>query len=121
MAISSAPNSLQVCAEWNFGGFPAWLKFEPNIAFRTNNTAFETAMASWMTYLTPIVRPYLASQGGPVCSHRLHQPLNSAFQVILAQVENEYGNIEAEYGAAGFAYATWAINFAQSLNYGIPW
>ncbi|KAB2602550.1 beta-galactosidase 8-like [Pyrus ussuriensis x Pyrus communis] len=25
---------LYVCAQWNFGGFPVWLKYVPGIAFR---------------------------------------------------------------------------------------
>ncbi|CAL9211124.1 unnamed protein product, partial [Musa hybrid cultivar] len=25
-----------VCAEWNFGGFPVWLKYVPGINFRTD-------------------------------------------------------------------------------------
>jgi beta-galactosidase GanA len=30
-----------VCAEWNFGGFPVWLKFVPGMAFRTDNEPFK--------------------------------------------------------------------------------
>ncbi|KAL3623861.1 Beta-galactosidase 12 [Castilleja foliolosa] len=29
------------CAEWNFGGFPVWLKYVPGISFRTNNEPFK--------------------------------------------------------------------------------
>ncbi|KAF3655194.1 Beta-galactosidase [Capsicum annuum] len=29
------------CAEWNFGGFPVWLKFVPGISFRTDNGPFK--------------------------------------------------------------------------------
>ncbi|KAK6148714.1 hypothetical protein DH2020_016239 [Rehmannia glutinosa] len=29
------------CAEWNFGGFPVWLKYVPGISFRTNNGPFK--------------------------------------------------------------------------------
>ncbi|KAI8553539.1 hypothetical protein RHMOL_Rhmol05G0024000 [Rhododendron molle] len=30
-----------VCAEWNFGGFPVWLKYVPGIQFRTDNEPFK--------------------------------------------------------------------------------
>ncbi|KAG6432902.1 hypothetical protein SASPL_104492 [Salvia splendens] len=30
-----------VCAEWNFGGFPVWLKYIPGITFRTDNEPFK--------------------------------------------------------------------------------
>uniref|UniRef100_A0A2N9EPW9 beta-galactosidase n=1 Tax=Fagus sylvatica TaxID=28930 RepID=A0A2N9EPW9_FAGSY len=30
-----------ICAEWNFGGFPVWLKYIPGIAFRTDNGPFK--------------------------------------------------------------------------------
>jgi beta-galactosidase GanA len=31
-----------VCAEWDYGGLPAWLNNVPNIAFRSNNDAWKT-------------------------------------------------------------------------------
>ncbi|KAJ6381895.1 hypothetical protein OIU77_030532 [Salix suchowensis] len=30
-----------ICAEWNFGGFPVWLKYVPGIEFRTDNEPFK--------------------------------------------------------------------------------
>ncbi|KAG1334098.1 Beta-galactosidase 5 [Cocos nucifera] len=30
-----------VCGEWNFGGFPVWLKYVPGISFRTDNEPFK--------------------------------------------------------------------------------
>ncbi|KAL8103395.1 hypothetical protein AgCh_027823 [Apium graveolens] len=33
-----------VCAKWNFGGFPVWLKYVPGISFRTDNEPFKMAM-----------------------------------------------------------------------------
>lgn len=47
-----------------------------------------------------------ASQGGPI---------------ILAQIENEYGNVQTSYGDAGKAYVDWCANFARSLDIGVPW
>lgn len=47
-----------------------------------------------------------APQGGPI---------------ILAQIENEYGNIMKGYGAAGKSYINWAAQMAVNQNIGIPW
>lgn len=47
-----------------------------------------------------------ASQGGPI---------------ILSQIENEYGNIDASYGAAGKSYIRWAAGMAVALDTGVPW
>ncbi|CAH2072260.1 unnamed protein product [Thlaspi arvense] len=47
-----------------------------------------------------------ASQGGPI---------------ILAQIENEYGNVISSYGAEGKAYINWCANMANSLDIGVPW
>jgi hypothetical protein len=38
-----------------------------------------------------------------------------------AQIENEYGNIDAAYGEAGKRYMRWAASMAESLNTGVPW
>eukprot|EP01133_Synstelium_polycarpum_P003416 gene3416-3881_t len=95
-----------VCAEWNYGGFPVWLKNIPDIVFRDYNEPYMNEMAAWMTYITNYLRPYFASNGGPI---------------IMAQVENEYGWLEAEYGASGKAYAEWAIQYAKTLDIGVPW
>lgn len=42
-------------------------------------------------------------------------------QIILAQVENEYGWLEKEYGQPGAQYASWAAAMANNLGVGIPW
>eukprot|EP01113_Clastostelium_recurvatum_P016377 TRINITY_DN1935_c0_g1_i2.p1 TRINITY_DN1935_c0_g1~~TRINITY_DN1935_c0_g1_i2.p1 ORF type:complete len:730 (-),score=170.45 TRINITY_DN1935_c0_g1_i2:65-2254(-) len=95
-----------VCAEWNYGGFPVWLRDIPGMVFRDYNQPFMTEMARWMTYIVDKLRPYMASNGGPI---------------ILAQVENEYGWVENAYGSSGRQYALWSAQFANSLNIGIPW
>ncbi|KAF7104237.1 hypothetical protein CFC21_105145, partial [Triticum aestivum] len=47
-----------------------------------------------------------ASQGGPI---------------ILSQIENEYGNIDWQYGDAGKSYMRWAAGMAVALDTGVPW
>ncbi|MCL7022464.1 hypothetical protein MKW94_023558 [Papaver nudicaule] len=47
-----------------------------------------------------------ASQGGPI---------------IIAQIENEYGNVISSYGDAGKSYINWCATMAESLDVGVPW
>ncbi|MQL82322.1 hypothetical protein Taro_014801 [Colocasia esculenta] len=97
-----------VCAEWNYGGFPLWLHFIPGIKFRTDNEPFKREMQRFTTKIVDTMKQEMlfASQGGPI---------------ILAQIENEYGNIESSYGSAGKQYVSWSASMALSLNTGVPW
>ncbi|ESR37839.1 Beta-galactosidase 8 [Citrus sinensis] len=97
-----------VCAEWNFGGFPLWLHFIPGIQFRTDNEPFKAEMQRFTAKIVDMMKQekLYASQGGPI---------------ILSQIENEYGNIDSAYGAAGKSYIKWAAGMALSLDTGVPW
>ncbi|CAO1942471.1 unnamed protein product [Urochloa humidicola] len=98
-----------VAAEWNFGGIPVWLHYMPGTVFRTNNEPFKSHMKSFTTYIVNMMKreQLFASQGG---------------NIILAQIENEYGGyLEEYYGPAGKAYAMWAASMALSQNTGVPW
>ncbi|PQQ16968.1 beta-galactosidase [Prunus yedoensis var. nudiflora] len=97
-----------VCAEWNFGGFPVWLKYVPGIAFRTDNEPFKAAMQKFTEKIVSMMKAeqLFQSQGGPI---------------ILSQIENEFGPVEWEIGAPGKAYTKWAAQMAVGLNTGVPW
>ncbi|XP_074579821.1 beta-galactosidase-like [Curcuma longa] len=97
-----------VCAEWNYGGFPVWLHQIPGIEMRTDNEIFKAEMQNFTTLIVNMVKNegLFASQGGPI---------------IIAQIENEYGNIMDKYGSAGKRYIQWCANMAESLNVGVPW
>jgi len=95
-----------VDAEWDYGGIPEWVRELKDVKFRDYNETWLDAMESFVAYMVDYVRPYFASQGGPI---------------VLAQIENEYGWIEAEYGDSGKKYAQWAADFANSLDIGVPW
>ncbi|XP_022931970.1 beta-galactosidase 15-like [Cucurbita moschata] len=97
-----------VCAEWNYGGFPVWLHNLPGIELRTLNSVFMNEMQNFTTLIVDMVKKenLFASQGGPV---------------ILAQIENEYGNVMTPYGEAGKAYVNWCSSMADSLKVGVPW
>ncbi len=65
-----------ICAEWEFGGLPAWLLREDNMHLRVSYPPFLKHVEEYYHVLMPKITPYQIDQGGPV---------------ILMQVENEYG------------------------------
>lgn len=97
-----------VCAEWNFGGFPVWLKYIPGISFRTDNGPFKVKMHKFTKKIVNMMKAerLYETQGGPI---------------ILSQIENEYGPIEYEIGDPGKAYTKWAARMAVGLDTGVPW
>ncbi|XVF49012.1 hypothetical protein PTKIN_Ptkin03bG0234700 [Pterospermum kingtungense] len=97
-----------VCAEWNFGGFPVWLKYVPGIVFREDNEPFKNAMRGFTEKIVNMMKAenMFQPQGGPI---------------ILAQIENEYELMEFDIGKTGKDYAYWAANMAVGLKTGVPW
>ncbi|XP_014501818.1 beta-galactosidase 5 isoform X1 [Vigna radiata var. radiata] len=97
-----------VCAEWNFGGIPVWLKYVPGVSFRTDNEPFKAAMQGFTEKIVQMMKTekLFQSQGGPI---------------ILSQIENEYGPESRAMGAAGRAYLNWAASMAVGLGTGVPW
>ena len=91
-----------ICAEWNYGGYPPYLRDEPGIVIRTMNRAYADRVQAFLERLAEVVRPRLASNGGPI---------------ILVQVENEYANVAKRYGDAGQEYLRWIVDLAQRLGY----
>ncbi|XP_075485409.1 beta-galactosidase 8-like isoform X2 [Primulina tabacum] len=96
------------CAEWNYGGFPLWLHFIPGIEFRTDNEPFKAEMKRFTAKIVDLMKgkKLYASQGGPI---------------ILSQIENEYGNVQSDYGSGAEPYVKWAAAMAVSLDTGVPW
>lgn len=64
-----------VCAEWDSGGYPVWLRFVPGLRVRENNAPFLAAVDRYWDKLMPIVAANQINRGGPV---------------ILVQLENEH-------------------------------
>lgn len=97
-----------VQAEYNFGGIPVWLHYIPGTVFRTNSEPFKMHMQNFTTYIVNMMKreKLFASQGG---------------HIILAQIENEYGDIEKLYGDGAKPYAMWAAHMALSQDIGVPW
>nr|QSM07469.1 beta-galactosidase 3 [Ipomoea batatas] len=97
-----------ICGEWNFGGFPVWLKFVPGISFRADNEPFKMAMKGFTEKIVNLMKSHnlFESQGGPI---------------ILSQIENEYGPQAKVLGASGHQYVTWAAKMAVEMDTGVPW
>lgn len=95
-------------AEWNMGGFPYWLREVPNITFRSHNEPFMFHMKRYTEMVINMVKKekLFADQGGPI---------------IMAQIENEYNNVQLAYREAGVNYVRWAADMAVGLYNGIPW
>ncbi|KAL3613950.1 hypothetical protein CASFOL_042024 [Castilleja foliolosa] len=95
-------------AEWNLGGFPAWLKEVPDITFRSYNDPFLAHMKKYSEMVIDLVKKekLFADQGGPI---------------IMAQIENEYNNVQLAYKEAGKDYVKWAADLAVGLYNGVPW
>lgn len=57
-----------VCAEWNFGGFPVWLRDIPGIEFRTDNVLFKVEMERFVRKIVDLMREEMlfSWQGGPI-------------------------------------------------------
>lgn len=73
--------SAYICAEWEFGGLPAWLLKTPKIRLRSTDKRFMAKVASYFSELLPKLLPLQVTQGGPV---------------IMMQIENEYGSYGME-------------------------
>lgn len=71
------------CAEWEFGGYPAWLMADAKMttALRSDDPAFMVPVERWMKRLGQEVGNLQFSRGGPI---------------LAVQVENEYGNFGAD-------------------------
>ena len=66
-----------VCAEWEFGGYPAWLLKDHGIVVRSSDPKFMGPATRWIARLGKELAPLEIGKGGPI---------------ILTQVENEYGS-----------------------------
>lgn len=65
-----------ICAEWEFGGLPAWLLKEDGIRLRSSDPKFLGYVKHYYKKLFEILTPLQIQTGGPI---------------ILLQIENEYG------------------------------
>lgn len=66
-----------ICAEWEFGGLPAWLLAQEDLQVRSTSPSFLKHVEEYYQVLLPKLVPLQITEGG---------------NVILMQVENEYGH-----------------------------
>ncbi|MCE1200224.1 MAG: beta-galactosidase, partial [Marinilabiliales bacterium] len=66
-----------VCAEWDFGGLPAYLLSIPDIKVRCMDPRYTQAAERYIRTLAMEIKPLLISEGGPI---------------LMVQIENEYGS-----------------------------
>ena len=66
-----------ICAEWEFGGFPAWLLSQDGMRFRCCYEPYLKEFLAYFDELLPRLVPLQITHGGPI---------------IMMQVENEYGS-----------------------------
>jgi beta-galactosidase len=70
-----------VCAEWELGGYPAWLLAGPDLVLRSTDEKFTGAAERWLARLGHELAPLLSNHGGPI---------------IAVQLENEYGSFDKD-------------------------
>lgn len=70
-----------ICAEWEFGGLPAWLLKDPSMKVRSLHPGFIKHVEEYFQKLIPLITPYQINHGGPI---------------VCMQVENEYGYFSNE-------------------------
>lgn len=75
-----------ICAEWSNGGLPSWLTGR-DVAIRSSDPAFTSAVGHWFDELIPRLAALQASHGGPI---------------VAVQVENELGSFGDDH-----AYLHW--------------
>ncbi|MEI0538993.1 beta-galactosidase family protein [Brachyspira pulli] len=72
-----------ICAEWEFGGLPAWLLRYDNIKVRTNTELFLNKVDAYYKELFKHISDLQITRNGPV---------------IMMQIENEYGSFGNDKG-----------------------
>jgi beta-galactosidase len=66
-----------ICAEWEFGGLPAWLLKDDSMRVRSTYSGFLKAVDKYFSELFKYILPLQITNGGPI---------------IMMQLENEYGS-----------------------------
>ncbi|HPH43125.1 MAG TPA: beta-galactosidase [Candidatus Aminicenantes bacterium] len=84
-----------VCAEWDFGGLPAWLLRIPDIKVRCSDPRYLAACGKYIEKIAGILRPLQVHEGGPV---------------LMVQIENEYGSYGNDRGYLPALKALWEKN-----------
>ena len=87
-----------VCAEWDLGGYPAWLLADPDLVLRSTDVRFTRHAERWLMRLGRELAPLLSRPDGPI---------------IAVQVENEYGSFDKDK-----AYLAWQRDTLVRAGFG---
>jgi len=94
------------CAEWDLGGYPAWLLKDHAMILRSSQPNYIDQARRWMLRLGQELAPLQASRGGPI---------------IAVQVENEYGSFKVPDDGGKYLRTMYKIvqdaGFGESLLY----
>lgn len=90
-----------ICAEWEFGGLPAWLLAEEGMRLRCSYAPYQAHVRAYFEKLFQILTPLQITKGGPV---------------IMFQIENEYG-----YYGDDTAYLSWLRDTMTELGVEVPY
>lgn len=89
-----------ICAEWEWGGLPAWLLQNPKMRLRCSDPDYLKAIRDYYQELIPKLVPYQIDNGG---------------KIILVQVENEYG-----YYGDDTAYMQYLADLMREFGITVP-
>src|SRR5258708_11950510 len=81
-----------VCAEWDWGGLPAWLLKIPDIKVRCRDPRYMSAVTRYVARLSKEHVPLQCDHGGPI---------------LMVQVENEYGSYANDKGYLADLHRLW--------------
>jgi len=102
-----------VCAEWDGGGFPAWLFPDETVKARSLDSAYMEPCGRWLKRLGAEIAHLEIDRGGPI---------------LMTQVENEYGSFGQDHAymaavrdqvrAAGFEGQLYTVDGAAVIDNG---
>lgn len=89
-----------ICAEWEFGGLPAWLLKDRNMRIRSSDSKYLKKVNTYFKELFKVLTPLQIDNGGPI---------------IMMQIENEYGSFGEDYD-----YLKTIKNFMENEGATVP-
>ena len=96
-----------VNAEWDSGGLPVWLRFEPGLRPMTDNAPFYDAVTPYLDKIAPILAANQINHGGPI---------------LMVQLENEHTLPEGGGGGTDLSdpYYRWYYKKARAMGLEVP-
>lgn len=96
-----------VNAEWDSGGLPVWLRFEPGLRPMTDNAPFYAAVTPYLNKIAPILAANQINHGGPI---------------LMVQLENEHTLPGGGGGGTDLSdpYYSWYYKKARAMGLEVP-